>query len=76
MKNKKKIKEFLRDKQVILLIAFILISIISVAALGIDEGLDLKGGSSIQLQLDEPVNSSTMKTVTTVLDKRLNLYGV
>lgn len=76
MKNKKKIKEFLKDKQVILLIAFILISIISVAALGIDEGLDLKGGSSIQLQLDEPVNSSTMKTVTTVLDKRLNLYGV
>lgn len=43
MKNKKKIKEFLKDKQVILLIAFILISIISVAALGIDEGLDLKG---------------------------------
>lgn len=76
MKSNKKIKEFLKDKQVILLIAVILISIISIATLGIDEGLDLKGGSYIQLQLDQPVNSSTMKTVTTVLDKRLNLYGV
>lgn len=76
MKSNKKIKEFLKDKQVILLIAVILISIISIATLGIDEGLDLKGGSYIQLQLDQPVNSSTMNTVTTVLDKRLNLYGV
>ena len=53
-----------------------MISIGSIALLGVEQGLDLKGGSSIQLQLEHPVNDSTMKVVTSVLDKRLNLYGV
>lgn len=72
----KHLSEFLRDKRVILLIVVLLISIASIVTLGVEQGLDLKGGSSIQLQLEHPVNDSTMNTVTTVLDKRLNLYGV
>ncbi len=74
--NRKKVVEFLKYKPVLLLIFFIIISAISIASIGIDEGLDLKGGSMIQLELESPVNSSTMDTVTAVLDKRLNLYGV
>lgn len=68
--------EFLKDKRVLLLIALLLISVISISIVGIEQGLDLKGGSSIQLQLEEPVNESTMNIVTSVLDKRLNIYGV
>ena len=71
-----KISEFFRDRRVILLVIFLLISVVSISTLGIEQGLDLKGGSSIQLQLEEPVNESTMDVVTSVLDKRLNIYGV
>ena len=71
-----RISEFFRDRRVILLVIFLLISVVSISTLGIEQGLDLKGGSSIQLQLEEPVNESTMDVVTSVLDKRLNIYGV
>ena len=70
------LSKFFKDRQVIILLLFLLISIGSIALLGVEQGLDLKGGSSIQLQLEHPVNDSTMKVVTSVLDKRLNLYGV
>jgi preprotein translocase subunit SecD len=74
--KKRHVKEYFKDKRVILLIALIVISIISISTLGIQQGLDLKGGSMIQLQLEKPVDKETMDVVTTVLDKRLNLYGV
>ena len=70
------LSKFFKDRQVIILLLFLLISIGSIAFLGVEQGLDLKGGSSIQLQLEHPVNESTMKVVTSVLDKRLKLYGV
>lgn len=71
-----KLTKFLKDKRVLLLIALLIISVVSISVVGIEQGLDLKGGSSIQLQLEEPVNDSTMKIVTSILDKRLNTYGV
>jgi len=74
--KKRHIKQFLKDKKVLLLLILIVASIISISALGIQQGLDLKGGSMVQVQLEEPVDSETMGVVTNVLDKRLNLYGV
>jgi preprotein translocase subunit SecD len=51
-------------------------SIAAISFFGIEQGLDLKGGSVIQIQLEKPVDSATMNTVTAVLDKRLNIFGV
>jgi preprotein translocase subunit SecD len=70
------LKEFLKDWRVLLLIVLLLASIASISYFGIQQGLDLKGGSVIQLHLETPVNSTTMGRVTTVLDKRLNVFGV
>ncbi len=70
------LSKFFKDRQVIILLIFLIISILSISLLGVEQGLDLKGGSSIQLELEHPVNDTTMKIVTSVLDKRLNLYGV
>lgn len=53
--KKRHLKEFFKDKRVILLIILILASAISISTLGIQQGLDLKGGSLIQLQLEKPV---------------------
>lgn len=69
-------KEFIKDWRVILLIVLIIGSIASISIFGIQQGLDLKGGSTIQIHLDQPVDTDTMNKVTAVLDKRLNAFGV
>ncbi|HMK54077.1 MAG TPA: MMPL family transporter, partial [Methanobacteriaceae archaeon] len=69
-------KEFLKDKRVILLVVLLLLSIASISINGIQQGLDLKGGSLVQIRLEQPVDTATMGTVTAVLDKRLNAFGV
>ncbi len=67
---------FVKDYRVIILIVFLIASVASISINGITEGLDLQGGSSINIHLEQPVNTSTMSTVTNVLDKRLNVFGV
>ena len=69
-------KEFLKDYRVIILIVLLIVSIGSISIFGIQQGLDLKGGSIIQIHLDQPVDTDTMSKVTNVLDKRLNTFGV
>ena len=69
-------KDFIKDYRVILLIVLLVASIGAISTLGIQQGLDLKGGSIIQLHLAQPVNTDTMSKVTNVLDKRLNAFGV
>jgi len=71
-----KLNQFMKDKRVILLIVLVIASIGAISVLGIQQGLDLKGGSTIQIQLEKPVDTTTMNTVTAVLDKRLNIFGV
>ena len=71
-----KFDEFIKDKRVILLIVLVIGSIAAISVFGIQQGLDLKGGSTIQIQLEKPVDTDTMNTVTAVLDKRLNIFGV
>jgi preprotein translocase subunit SecD len=68
--------EFIKDYRVILLIVLLIGSVASISVLGIEQGLDLKGGSIIQIHLAQPVDTDTMNKVTNVLDKRLNAFGV
>jgi preprotein translocase subunit SecD len=69
-------KEFLKDYRTIILIVLLIVSVGSISVFGIQQGLDLKGGSIIQIHLDQPVDTDTMSKVTNVLDKRLNTFGV
>ncbi len=68
--------DFIKDYRVLILIGFLVISVASISISGITEGLDLKGGSSIQIELQQPVNTTTMNTVIGVLNKRLDVFGV
>ena len=70
------IKDFLKDYRVLILLILLIASIVSISIYGITEGLDLKGGSMVQIHLEHPVDQATMGTVTNVLDKRLNLFGL
>ncbi|ADP77954.1 SecD/SecF/SecDF export membrane protein [Methanothermus fervidus DSM 2088] len=68
--------KFIKEPRVLLLIILTILSIISITVLGIQQGLDLKGGSLVQLQLEKPVDKDTMNTVVSILDKRLNVFGI
>lgn len=68
--------QFLKRPRTLILAAFLIVSIASIAIFGLQEGLDLQGGSMINLHLSEPVDQETMTTVTAVLDKRLNAFGI
>ncbi len=68
--------DFLKDYRVILLIVLVIGSLAAISTYGIAQGLDLKGGSIVQIHLEQPVDAETMSKVTTVLDKRLNIFGV
>lgn len=68
--------EFFKDYRVILIIILLIGSLASISVFGIQQGLDLKGGSQISIRLEKPVDTNTMNTVTGVLDKRLNAFGV
>jgi preprotein translocase subunit SecD len=68
--------DFLKDYRVIILVVLLIGSLVSISLYGVSEGLDLKGGSLVQIHLEKPVDTTTMGTVTTVLDKRLNVFGV
>ena len=69
-------KQFLKRPRTILLAVLLIVSIASIGIFGLQEGLDLAGGSMIQLHLEESVDQDTMNTVTAVLDKRLNAFGI
>ncbi|RAP53466.1 MAG: preprotein translocase subunit SecD [Methanosphaera sp. rholeuAM270] len=69
-------KQFIKRPRTILLVVLLLVSIASIGIFGLQEGLDLDGGSMIQLHLEEAVDQDTMNTVTAVLDKRLNAFGI
>ena len=68
--------DFLKDYRVIVLVVLLIGSLAAISIYGVSEGLDLKGGSLVQIHLEKPVDTATMGTVTTVLDKRLNIFGV
>ena len=70
------ITDFLKDYRVIVLVVLLIGSLAAISIYGVPQGLDLKGGSLVQIHLEHPVDTNTMNTVTTVLDKRLNVFGV
>jgi preprotein translocase subunit SecD len=73
---KEKFLNFIKDYRVIILLILIVASIASISLNGLTQGLDLQGGTLIQIHIEKPVDTTTMNKVTTVLDKRLNIFGV
>lgn len=64
-------KEMLRDRRIRLLIFFVALSIALIYFKGISMGLDLKGGSLIQVKAERPLARDEMDQVTRILDQRL-----
>ncbi len=75
--NKEKMKKILKKRRVYLfIIAVIVIGIIPIPLRGVQLGMDFRGGTMIDLRLDEEVDPSTMSIITQVLQERVDAYGL
>ncbi|WP_175059954.1 preprotein translocase subunit SecD [Thermococcus sp. 2319x1] len=70
------LKKLLLKGRVLLLILVVVGSILTIIAQGITYGLDISGGVEITVQLEKPVDQSTMEEVRISLENRLNTLGV
>ena len=76
--EEEKMSSIMKNKKVMFaVIAFILIGILPLAVKGLDFGMDFKGGTIIQVNLDMSGNETIdPQTVITVLQNRINSYGL
>ncbi len=69
--------KILKDWRVrIFILALIFLGIIPLALIGLRFGMDFSGGSLIYLQLEKPVDEATMDTMVSILQARLNGFGL
>ena len=68
--------ELWKDWRIKLYIAVLIAGIVSLGFFSLEFGMDFRGGTIIQLQLEEPVDTVTMGTMVTVLSERLNGFGL
>lgn len=69
-------KQFIKNPRVIIWLIFILISLFLLATNGLKYGVDFSGGTAFQIVLDEPVESSQLSRVTSVISRRLDWAGL
>lgn len=65
-----------RDPRVIFMAVVVLLSVYFLFSKGLSFGLDLVGGSRVVAKLEKRVNPVTFDTVISVLQERLNRYGL
>ncbi len=75
--DKKTLKKILRTKRVyVFIIGVIMIGVAPILVRGIDLGMDFRGGTMIDIALDEEVDQLTMSTITQVIEERVDSYGL
>jgi preprotein translocase subunit SecD len=76
MKPRKKSQSYFnlikKDGKVRILGVALLLSLFFISTLGIQTGLDLQGGSLIQVKTERALNPSEMNDVTTIMEERIN----
>ena len=65
------IEKMLEERRVQVLAAFVVISVVLITVRGISTGLDLQGGSLIQIQTERVLTQQEMQQVVTIMDERL-----
>ncbi|MFC2175036.1 hypothetical protein ACFLQ2_04195 [archaeon] len=75
-RTKEQMTELWKDWRVKVYIAVLVLSFIPLLFFGLEFGMDFRGGTIIQLQLEEQVDTLTMGTMVTVLSERLNGFGL
>lgn len=75
--DKKSFKRLIRKKRIYLfIIGVVMIGMVPIPLRGIQLGMDFRGGTMLDLRLNEPVDPNTMNTITQVLQDRVDAYGL
>jgi preprotein translocase subunit SecD len=70
-------KSLFKDRSIrILIIAIVVLGLLPLGLKGLQFGMDFTGGTLIQVKLDRKLETLEMQTVLTVLQTRLNAYGL
>lgn len=64
------------NPRIIILVFFVLVSLFSIFINGIEFGIDFKGGTIFQIELEEKVSSDKMSTITSIIGERLDAFGL
>ena len=70
------IDELWEDKKIKILIIFLVVSLMLIAFNGIAKGIDLEGGSRINLKTEHPLSQKEMAELISVMETRLNFLGL
>ena len=69
-------RETLTNPKVLILIVAIVLSLLSIVFIGIQFGIDFKGGTLFQVQLDEKVAPDKLETISGIVAERLDAFGL
>ncbi len=70
------LEELWEERKVKILVAFVVFSVLIVAFNGIAKGIDLEGGSRINIRTERPLDPREMSELVRVLEERLNAFGL
>ncbi len=69
--------ELIKNYKILLLLAFLMASFLIIGINGIDFGIDFKGGTLFQIELDEPIlDLDERARITTTISQRLDWTGL
>lgn len=65
-----------KNFKIILLVLLLIVSITSITLNGIEFGVEFKGGTLFQIQLDEKADSDRMEIIVSIISQRLDAFGL
>jgi preprotein translocase subunit SecD len=68
--------ELWEDRRIKILVIFVVVSLILIGFNGISKGIDLEGGSRINLKTERTLSQKEMAELITILETRLNFLGL
>jgi preprotein translocase subunit SecD len=70
------LEELWEDRRIKILVGFVVFSMVIVGFNGISKGIDLEGGSRVNLRTERPLDQREMAELIAVMETRLNFLGL
>jgi preprotein translocase subunit SecD len=75
-RRKMNIDELWEDRKIKILVAFVVFSLVLITFNGITKGIDLEGGSRVNLKTERALSQREMTEMISVMEARLNAFGL
>ncbi len=70
------IRESISNSKVLILAACLAVSLFSILFIGVQFGVDFKGGTLFEIQLDEKANPDKLATISLIISERMDAFGL